>query len=163
MTDLKKQKDWLINIRGRISVELYTITCIINSNDKHNGSYVVLVKCIKQLQATVIKFMKIYIQLHSYFRDVLHDLNAINHIVNILICFHIPKIVLCLNWPITLPINSSLKLFSLQHKYHHLKQQILYLNVWSLLTAYHTNKYIKSLQNEIDSLWSLLETSQSNI
>ncbi len=61
---------------------------------------------------------------------------------------------------VTLPIDSSLKLFILQHQYYHLKQVILYLNVLPLFTEYHVNNCIKLLLNEIHALLSLRKTSE---
>ncbi len=139
MTVVKKQKDWLIDNFRCICMELYTIKCIGeigDRNDQHSNLYVILMKCIKQLQSKylteaiiiTIKFMQIYIEAHLYFHGVLHDANGIKHIAHLL-----PS---C-------DILHNINLFvEHMYKYYHWKQ-ILYLNVFAFSAEYIINNYFK--------------------
>ncbi len=114
MTVFYQQKHWFISDCQWINTELY-IECIHNGNGKHDDLYFILLECIKQFKSKVFhsnniqfiaEFMQIYFELHSYFGGILHYINSIKHIINLLKSCHIPKIALCMNLFITALTNS---------------------------------------------------------
>ncbi len=105
MTVLHQQKIWFINNCRWIYAEMCIIKFNQNGNDKHNYLFVILVKCITQLQTKVfhsnnsmefIELKQIYFEPHSHFGDILHYINGVEHIVNLMTSCDTFKRLLCI-------------------------------------------------------------------
>ncbi len=115
--------------------------CIHNANDKGNDLCVILVEWVTQ-------FMQIYFELNSYFGGILHYLNGVKYIVNVMTSGDRFETLLCLlhepqihyHQRMLLSINTNVCVYI--------------LNVLSL-AVYCINNCVKMVLNLMDVLLSL--------